>query len=579
MLAPIDRSTETELQEAVDRSELEAHVDAFADLRRYPGTDDQWTAAEYVVETLDGYGVDAALETVTGYTSVPENASVTVTSPVRREIDDAITTAFSASTPVAGVSGAIVRVEALPDDAEALAHVSGKVVFTRGLPSPEPVRRLEAAGAAAVIFESPTPGHLHEMVVSPVWGTPSVDEANELPSIPVAEIHRSDGEWLADRLASGRVEATVETQTATEVRELPCPVATVEGTESDRYFLVGNHIDSWHEGVTDNATAMAASMELARVFADSPPKRGVVFGFWPGHSMGRYAGSAEYADRNWLDLRENGVAYLHADLNGLDGADRLWFQHMAEVEDEHLDVLEQGPLPLGTESGDGTLIDASDRPGRNSDQSFWGTGLSSLLSGARFSASHEEGGPIGGGWWWHTPADTRDKVDFDLLVDEVELYVALVSRFANSTVLPRDFRATAAEIRSVLGRIEDGTDDAVDFGPVYERLDRLDDRLDAFTAHLDALEQDGIAREATDVQVELGNLLIPALYVESSEFGHDPALPHELLPYLRVAEELPERTGARERFARTTVDRGVARLAHRVATAADTVESFLDESG
>jgi Zn-dependent M28 family amino/carboxypeptidase len=181
-------------------------------------------------------------------------------------------------------------------------------------------------------------------------------------------------------------------------------------------------------------------MELARVFAENPPKRGVVFGFWPGHSMGRYAGSTQYADQNWLDLRENGVAYLHIDLNGLDGADQLWFQHMAEVEDEHLDVLEAGPLALGTGSGDGDLINTSDRPGRNSDQSFWGAGLSSLLSGARFSATHEDSGPIGGGWWWHTPADTRDKVDVDLLVAEVQLYAALISRFTNSVVLPRDFR-------------------------------------------------------------------------------------------------------------------------------------------
>jgi hypothetical protein len=114
-------------------------------------------------------------------------------------------------------------------------------------------------------------------------------------------------------------------------------------------------------------------MELSRVFAENPPKRGIV-GFWPGHSMGRYAGSARYADRNWLDLRENGIAYLHIDLNGLGGADNLWAQHMTEVGDGHLDVLEEGPLSLGVardDSGssaagvdrDGTATSRSGAPG------------------------------------------------------------------------------------------------------------------------------------------------------------------------------------------------------------------------
>jgi hypothetical protein len=30
-----------------------------------------------------------------------------------------------------------------------------------------------------------------------------------------------------------------------------------------------------------------------------------------------------------------------------------------------------------------------------------------------------------GGWWWHTPEDTRDKVDLDILVEETALYVGL----------------------------------------------------------------------------------------------------------------------------------------------------------
>jgi len=571
----VDRTTEDELVGEIDRDALVSHIDALADLRRYPGTDDQWEAAEYIVDELSADGVDVELQTIEAYTSVPVSASVTVTSPVREEFDDAITTAFSASTPPGGVSGELVAVESVGHSAADLPDLSGKIVFTQGLPTPGAVRAIDEAGARAAVFESPTEGELHEMIVSPIWGSPSVDDADELPDLPVAEIHQTDGEWLAERVAGDDVEVAVETQARTEQRELPCPVARIEGTESDRYTVVGNHIDSWHEGVTDNASAVATSMELARVFAENPPKRGIVVGFWPGHSMGRYAGSARYADRNWLDLRENGIAYLHIDLNGLDGADHLWAQHMAEVDDEHLDVLEDGPLPLGVARDDGGLIGGGSRPGRNSDQSFWGAGLSSLLSGARFSADHEDAGPVGGGWWWHTPEDTKDKIDFDLMAEETRLYTAIVSRLSNSPVLPHDYRETAAEIRALTEQIDAEAEGEIDFSPVYDRLDRLDAALEAFvTVANDA--DDGVATDVEDVQVRLGNLLIPALYMESPAYEHDPALPHELLPYLRVAESLPDRTGPRSGFARTKAVRGVSKLAHRVGEAADAVEAFLD---
>ncbi|WP_138005616.1 M28 family peptidase [Halalkalirubrum salinum] len=575
MFTPIDRTTEINLQDEIDPANLEAHVTRFSGLHRYPATDDQWEAAEYIVDELSASGVEVEMQTVEAYTSVPESACVTVTSPVTKDFDDAITTAFSVSTPTGGVSGKVVFVDSIDHNPIDLAHVENKIVFTRGLPTPAPVQTLEEAGAKAVIFQSPGEHTVHDMIVSPVWGNPSVDDVAELPNIPIAEIHHEDGEWLAEQIFGDAVEVTVEAQTRTKQRELPCPIARVEGTESDRYVVVGNHIDSWYEGVTDNGTAIAASMELARIFAENPPKRGLVVGFWPGHSMGRYAGSARYADENWLDLRNNGVAYLHLDLNGLDGADQLWFQHMAEVEDEHFDILEDASLPLGTEGGDGDLIGTTDRPGRNSDQSFWGTGLSSLLSGARFGADNEAGGPIGGGWWWHTPEDTLDKVDFEVLSEEMELYTAIISRFCNSVVLPHDFRKTAAEIRSVVEELDAAAEGRADFTPVYTRLDSLESSLDEFTAIVNDVEQDEIVDRIEDVQVELGNKLIPALYMEAPEYEHDPALPHKLLPYLRLAATLPDRSGPRRGFAQTKVTRSISKLAHRIEEATTVVQSFV----
>ena len=575
MIEQVDREADRRLRERVDVDALQQHVDAFDGTERVSGTDDEWEASEYVVETLREYGCEAKLHEFEGYISVPEDGRVDVTAPTRRTFDEAITTSFSASTPPSGVSSEVVRIGDVTEETVDAADVEGKIAFTTGLPTPEPITLLEAAGAEAVIYQSSNPDHLHEMIVTPVWGTPGLDNEEAIPDLPVVEITRKAGDWLLDRCDEGPVEATVTTEVTTELTTLPCPVGRIEGTESERYMVVGNHVDSWYEGITDNATAMAATLELARVFAQDPPARGVVFGFWPAHSTGRYAGSAWWADQKWLDLRENGVAYYHLDLNGLRGADGLWRQEMAELADEHVDVLETaGDLPL-LEGGEAGFL-GNDRPARNSDQSFWGAGLASLLSGARLEPGGD-GGPVGGGWWWHTPEDTRDKVDFDVLAEETRIAVALASRICNSPVLPHDYRATVSDVREQIEAIESETDRR--FEPIHTELDALGAALEEAYAVVEDIGgwESSTAAAAEDLQVALGNELIPALYMSRRDYDHEPALPHQPLPKLRRAAAV-DGTRRRERFASTTLTREITRLRHRLRNATDTAERFVNEN-
>ena len=575
MIEQVDREADRRLRERVDVDALQRHVDAFDGTERVSGTDDEWEASEYVVETLREYGCEAKLHEFEGYISVPEDGRVDVTAPTRRTFDEAITTSFSASTPPSGVSSEVVRIGDVTEETVDAADVEGKIAFTTGLPTPEPITLLEAAGAEAVIYQSSNPDHLHEMIVTPVWGTPGLDNEEAIPDLPVVEITRKAGDWLLDRCDEGPVEATVTTEVTTELATLPCPVGRIAGTESERYMVVGNHVDSWYEGITDNATAMAATLELARVFAQDPPARGVVFGFWPAHSTGRYAGSAWWADQKWLDLRENGVAYYHLDLNGLRGADGLWRQEMAELADEHVDVLETaGDLPL-LEGGEAGFL-GNDRPARNSDQSFWGAGLASLLSGARLEPGGD-GGPVGGGWWWHTPEDTRDKVDFDVLAEETRIAVALASRICNSPVLPHDYRATVSDVREQIEAIESETDRR--FEPIHTELDALGAALEEAYAVVEDIGgwESSTAAAAEDLQVALGNELIPALYMSRRDYDHEPALPHQPLPKLRRAAAV-DGTRRRERFATTTLTREITRLRHRLRNATDAAERFVNEN-
>lgn len=572
MHSVIDRETEAQLWPAIDPEALETHLDAFEGLHRISGTDAEWEASEYVIDTLEGYGVSAHLHEYEALISVPETASLEIKSPDHFRFDDCITAAFSASTDPGGVHGQLTMVS----EGDNPPSLDGEIAFLSGLPTPSVVKSVEEAGAVAAVFESPTEGHLHEMIVSPVWGTPSRRTAGDLPGLPVVQIQQHDADKLRSRLERGPVEANVRTQVTTDFHNLPCAVGEIAG-KSDRYFLIGNHVDSWHEGITDNATAMAVSLELARLFAEEDLNRGIKFGFWSAHSTGRYAGSAWYADAYWNDLRRNAVGYLHLDLNGLQGADSFWYQHMAEVADEHLDALES-VSDFELREAEDSFIGGEHRPGRNSDQSFWGVGASSLLSGARLEPDTDDGGPVGGGWWWHTPEDTRDKVDVDVMVEELKLYIALVSRFCHSPILPHDFKATVDDFRETLSKID--AESPMSFEEIRDRLDQLEAVLEQAQRMFDsrAMSVDG-AQAVEELQADLGNLLVPTLYMASSDYEQEPALPQNRLPGLQIVRKLGEQSARQRQFTETTLQRERNRVVHRLGLATARVERFLDRFG
>ena len=562
MFESIDRETELELVDAIDRDRLTDHVDRLAELTRHSGSEEEQAGTDYVVEQLREYGVDVEHGKYEAYVSDPDDAAVTVTAPTAWTVpeDEVITVAFGAPTPPSGVHGEVIFVSDVTDEALAERDLAGKIVFTLGLPTPGPVKKLADAGAKAAVFESPTEGHCHEMIVTPVWGTPGVKDEKWIPSLPVVEVSQSAGERLCDQIDRGPVKAAVETSVTTDRFNLSCPVGMIEGRESDRYYVIGNHVDSWHKGVTDNATGVAATLELARVFAkqNEPPRRGVLFGFWTAHSFGRYAGSTWFVDNHFPDLRENGLAYIHLDLNGLKGAEQLWYQHMAAIEDEHLDALGAVPnLDIPEGAGKSSFL-GDDRPGRNSDQSFWGAGMVSLLSGARFTPETPEGGPVGGGWWWHTPEDIRDKVDPDVLVEETKLYAALASRICESPIPPFDHAKSAA---AVIETIDDlGLEHPI-LSNLRERAVELERTIAEANRIADNRAADpAVARATEELQVKLGNRLVPALYKARPDHRHDRALPQGRLPGIDAIGDPNELSGRARLFTETSLRREANRV-------------------
>src|SRR5215217_5678332 len=262
------------------------------------------------------------------------------------------------------------------------------------------------------------------MIASSVWGTPTPESARLLPRIPVLGITRADGGRLTQLLADGALRVRVVSNVEKQWARLPLVVATIPGAASDDFLLVGAHIDSWYEGVTDNATGNAAQLETMRALAAHAPalRCGVRFGWWPGHSTGRYSGSTWYADTHFRELREHGIGYLNIDSPGVREA-TIWDCRYTTGEVERLTIDAVREL-----AGQEPTVR---RPARAADQSFLGIGLPSLGAYRMLPLDHPDRkivGGSGGASWWHTPLDTLDKADVAILADDTRLYLTLVAR-------------------------------------------------------------------------------------------------------------------------------------------------------
>src|SRR5207248_2142651 len=233
----------------------------------------------------------------------------------------------------------------------------------------------------------------------------------------------------------------------------PHLVGSLPGRGEDRFLLFSGHVDAWHHGAMDNAAANATMLEIARLLATRRDAlaRGIRFAFWSGHSHGRYAGSAWYADDAWRELHARCVLHLNVDSTGARGATDYSVLHATE---DAQTLAEAAVADVTGQRG------RARRFSRAGDQSFWGAGVPSAfmsLSGlpkqdTELSRAMERlVGSAGFPWWWHTKDDTVDKIDADVLALDTKVYLATALRWLNAPVLPLDHRRAA---RSVLTELE-----------------------------------------------------------------------------------------------------------------------------
>ena len=560
---------ESALLAEVDRNELERHAREIVKHRRDGGSPGEHAAVAYIVDTLKADGVSVEVHDFPAYVSDPGSCLLRVEGAKPRS-PKCKTQALAAPTPPGGVDGEIIFVGAGEEADYDNVDVEGKVVLVNALPLPGGVKYAEDAGAVGAIFMSYSE-LIQELTVSPIWGTPTHENYHELPTIPSININKSDGEALREAASSGTVSVTIETDVDTGWKTLRLAVASVESAKDpDGYVLVGGHIDGWHYAGVDEGASNAAMVEIARIFHRHRDEleRGLKVAWWPAHSNGRYAGSAWFVDHAWMDLRANALAYMNIDGVGQPDPTAYRSSNTASMDDLARAVFR-----------DVAQTDAPQaRPGRNSDQGFYGVGLPLL------QFSHSRSDPGGRYWFWHTEEDTFDKIDFDVLVGDTQLYVSALSRLLTQPIPPIRLSAATGELKKRLEERKAWAGEHLDLSRALERATELDALARALDERLSRGEASSSVPEIVRRMVRVIRPVLRVTYQENGPYHQDPALAVPTIPGLAALETLGElpRSDDLYGFTRTHLVKERNRLEVHLAQAiaeARSLERLLRASG
>ncbi len=558
---------ESVLSAQVSAETLMGHVRTIGAWERESGSPGEALAFDYIERALKSYGVEVERREIEAFISLPLEARLTL--PDGTTIDG-LTHSFS--TSVDALEAEVVDVgDARPED---LARAKGKIALIRGLASPGRAWAAQQAGALGQIHV--LMDHLHNMIVTTIWGTPSPDTAARIPATPCLSILGADGERVRAWLARGPLRLRMTTRVRTGWMPIPHLVGELKGRQEDRFLLMSGHVDSWHYGAMDNGTANATMLEVARLLATRRDglRRGIRFAFWSGHSHGRYAGSAWYADHAWRELHARCVAHLNVDSTGARGATDYSVLHATE------DASAFAESVVADVTGQTSRARRFSRAG---DQSFWGAGVPSAfmsLSGlpkqdTELSRAMERlVGSAGFPWWWHTKDDTVDKIDAGVLVLDTKVYLASALRWLNAPVLPLDHARAARALIAELETLQAAAGTRFDLSPVLEAARALGERLQRVSAlagappaaRLEAINR-GLMR--------LSRVLVPLAYTSGDRFTHDLALPIAPLAGLQRARELAALDPHADAYKFTVA--ALVRERNRALHALDSAASIADE--
>ncbi|MCY0093760.1 M28 family metallopeptidase [Hoeflea ulvae] len=523
----------SELVSGISADKMMEHLQEFSRWQKLAGSDGEARSLGYVRKVLDGYGLSTTLLMHDAFISLPQAAHV--------DFDGqrltCITHSMALPTPPAGLTRPIVDLGDGSQAAFDAADVADAIVLIDGMATPEMALRSRKAGVAGQIHISPYE-HLHEMCLSPIWGSPDTETVQNLPASSAVTISRDDGTALRARLAADTgLVATLHAKVDTGWRKTPILIADIDAGDAPDdapYILFSGHHDTWYEGVMDNGSANATMMEIARCMAPlrQAMKRPLRLCFWSGHSQGRYSGSTWFADTHWHELERNCAVHVNVDSTGGEGNTLL---SRAPAATELCALAREAIAAHSDQSHDGSRL------ARNSDQSFWGIGIPSLFGILSCKPADTVGVRNALGWWWHTPHDQIDHIDPALLLRDTRIYAHALARLVADPCLPFDLAAQAADLAATLAGIGLPAGQDQQLNSLLAEAGALQAELTAFQVQQPETEEACVRRDRTLMRVS--RQMVPLDYTTGDRHRHDPSLPlpkwPSLEPLRRLAQETP----------------------------------------
>ena len=182
----------------------------------------------------------------------------------------------------------------------------------------------------------------------------------------------------------------------------------------------------------------------------------------------------------------------------------------------------------------------------------------------RQSSAAVTGKGAGTGWWWHTPDDTLDKMDEDILVRDTRIYLHTVWRLLTDRVLPLDYRAHAGMLSGELDKLQAAVGERFDLAPLKARAERLAGLAGALSAVAGKVD-DAAAERINAGLMAVSRALVPVDYTLGDRFTHDPALAQNAYPILNSVRLLAGAGPSEDEFEFVVVQ--AMRARNRVAQA------------
>jgi hypothetical protein len=517
-------NTYQSIADEVDVNHMMAVAMELATWERLSGSEQEYEAFQWLEKQYQAYGFKTRLIRHDAYISLPQKATLAINGmAVRSQTHSMVPSAYAA--------GELIYCE--DTDEMKCTDCNGKIVMTRGWITFDSVHIAQARGAVGIVAIQDKV--IRECIPSASWGSPAPDGWQLLPKIPVVSIVDEDGDGVAAKLKAGEtLNARMTTAVDSSWRKIPLLIADLKApVETDQFCMFTGHVDSWYYGAIDNGTANAAQVEVARLAAGHQQelRRNLKIVHYSGHSHGRYAGSAWYADNYWEELHRSCVVNVNAD--SLGGKDAMDVQHstiMPETMDLAVAVVEHQT---------GEVFEGM-RAARNGDQSFWNVGVSSAF--ASFSRQKKQRLPNGKmgfergvaalGAWWHTPDDLPHNIDSSNLLRDGRVFAEYVMTFLTAPVVPLFFTQTAKDILENLKNWDSMAGDALDLTYSIEKAKHLEKVCERFYQS----EMDDAKRNKT--MLRLARILVPLGFTSGNIYTNEDANPIDAMPSLSAIREL-----------------------------------------